>query len=158
MIRHYEVIVSGGGVSGAIAAIAAARAGVKTLIVEANGFLGGTLTAAGVGPMMTFHAGKKQAIQGITDELIQRLRRIGKSPGHIEDATNYTYSVTPFDAEILGHVVGEVVVQCDEPIDMGRRGTHRAARLVVVRLGQLLEQDVFARKAANQRYTEFSLQ
>ncbi|GIO36597.1 hypothetical protein J41TS12_14580 [Paenibacillus antibioticophila] len=111
MMRHYEVIVSGGGVSGAIAAIAAARAGAKTLIVEANGFLGGTLTAAGVGPMMTFHAGKKQAIQGITDELIQRLRRIGKSPGHIEDATNYTYSVTPFDAEAMKHELETMLLE-----------------------------------------------
>ncbi|MGV2881710.1 MULTISPECIES: FAD-dependent oxidoreductase [Paenibacillus] len=98
---NYEVIVAGGGVSGSIAAIAAARAGAKTLIVESGGFMGGTLTAAGVGPMMTFHAGSKQAIQGITDELIQRLRSIGKSPGHIADATNYTYSVTPFDAEAM---------------------------------------------------------
>lgn len=110
-MRHYEVIVSGGGVSGAIAAIAAARAGARTLIIEANGFLGGTLTAAGVGPMMTFHAGKKQAIQGITDELIQRLRRMGKSPGHIEDATNYTYSVTPFDAEAMKHELETMLME-----------------------------------------------
>ncbi|MEK3713964.1 FAD-dependent oxidoreductase [Paenibacillus sp. FSL R7-0333] len=100
-MRKYEVVVAGGGVSGSIAAIAAARAGARTLIIEAGGFLGGTLTAAGVGPMMTFHAGDKQAIQGITDELIQRLRALGKSPGHIPDATNYTYSVTPFDAEAM---------------------------------------------------------
>lgn len=33
--------------------------------------------------------------------LIQRLRALGKSPGHIPDATNYTYSVTPFDAEAM---------------------------------------------------------
>ncbi len=100
-MSRYEVIVAGGGVSGSIAAIAAARTGAKTLIVESGGFMGGTLTAAGVGPMMTFHAGTKQAIQGITDELVQRLRSIGKSPGHIADATNYTYSVTPFDAEAM---------------------------------------------------------
>lgn len=97
----YEVIVAGGGVSGSIAAIASARAGARTLIIESGGFMGGTLTSAGVGPMMTFHAGHKQAIQGIIDELIQRLQAIGKSPGHIPDATNYTYSVTPFDAEAM---------------------------------------------------------
>lgn len=36
-MRKYEVIVAGGGVSGSIAAIAAARAGARTLIIEAGG-------------------------------------------------------------------------------------------------------------------------
>ena len=43
----YDVIVVGGGISGAMAAIAAARRGAKTLVVEQYGFLGGMLTAAG---------------------------------------------------------------------------------------------------------------
>ncbi|MDC7241161.1 MAG: FAD-dependent oxidoreductase, partial [Spirochaetales bacterium] len=58
MKKDFELIIVGGGISGAIAGIAAAREGVKTLIVEKNGYLGGMLTAAGVGPMMTFHAGR----------------------------------------------------------------------------------------------------
>ena len=87
----------GGGFSGSIAGIAAARMGMKTLIIEKNGFLGGGLTSLGVGPMMTFHAGDKQIIKGITSELIDRLVEKGKSVGHIKDSTNYTYSVTPFD-------------------------------------------------------------
>ena len=41
------VSVVGGGVSGCMAAIAAARLGAKTLIVERYGFLGGTLTNLG---------------------------------------------------------------------------------------------------------------
>jgi hypothetical protein len=61
------------------------------------------LTTAGVGPMMTFHAGDTQVIQGITGELIDRLVAKGKSPGHIPDTTGYTYSVTPFDAEGMKH-------------------------------------------------------
>ena len=32
---------------------------------------------------MTFHAGDVQAVQGITDELIERLKAKGLSPGHI---------------------------------------------------------------------------
>ncbi len=102
-MKQYDIIIVGGGISGAIAAIAASRNNVKTLIVEQQGFLGGMLTAAGVGPMMTFHAGEKQVIQGITGELIERLVKKGKSPGHIMDTTGYTYSVTPFDAEGLKH-------------------------------------------------------
>jgi len=97
----YDVIIVGGGISGSVAGIASSRCGAKTLVIEKQGFLGGMLTAAGVGPMMTFHAGNKQVIRGITDELIQRLVSKGKSPGHIFDTTGYTYSVTPFDTEAM---------------------------------------------------------
>ena len=85
----------GGGFSGTIAAIAAARTGASTLIIEKNGYLGGALTSAGVGPMMTFHVNEQQIIKGITGELIERLQAKDKSVGHIYDSTNYTYSVTP---------------------------------------------------------------
>jgi hypothetical protein len=99
----YDVVVAGGGISGGMAAVAASRCGAGTLVVEQYGFLGGMLTAAGVGPMMTFHAGDRQVIQGLTGELVDRLSRKGKSPGHIFDTTGYTYSVTPFDAESMKH-------------------------------------------------------
>lgn len=97
----YDIIVVGGGISGCTAAISAARLGMKVLLIERYGFLGGTLTANGTGPMMTFHAGDKQVIKGITGEIIDRLLKKGKSPGHIFDTTCYTYTVTPFDAEAL---------------------------------------------------------
>ena len=97
----HELIVVGGGISGCCAAISAARAGTDVLLVERYGFLGGTLTVNGTGPMMTFHAGDRQVVRGITGELIQRLEEKGSSPGHIFDTTGYTYSVTPFDAEAM---------------------------------------------------------
>jgi hypothetical protein len=103
VIFMYDIIVVGGGISGCTAAISAARCGVKVLLIEQYGFLGGMLTSGGVGPMMTFHAGETKVIQGITDEVIERLVKKGKSPGHIFDTTGYTYSVTPFDAEALKH-------------------------------------------------------
>jgi len=101
--RSFDVVVAGGGIAGAMAAIGAARCGAKTVLIEQYGFLGGMLTAAGVGPMMTFHAGPKQVVQGLPGELIERLKARGKSPGHIEDTTGYTYTVTPFDAEAMKH-------------------------------------------------------
>ncbi|MBC8012284.1 MAG: FAD-dependent oxidoreductase, partial [Burkholderiales bacterium] len=74
----------GGGVSGAIAAIAAARLGARTLLVEEQGFLGGSLTSMGVGPMMSFHNGAgEQLVLGLPEELIVRLQKRGASPGHI---------------------------------------------------------------------------
>lgn len=110
-MQQYDVFVMGGGISGSMAAIAASKTGAKTLIVESHGFLGGTLTANGVGPMMTFHAGDKLAIQGFTNELIERLKRLGKSPGHIFDTVGFTYSVTPFDAEAMKHELELMVTE-----------------------------------------------
>lgn len=99
MNRSFDVVVVGGGIAGSMAAIGAARCGAKTVLIEQYGFLGGMLTAAGVGPMMTFHSGSTQVVQGLPGELIDRMKARGKSPGHIEDTTGYTYTVTPFDAE-----------------------------------------------------------
>jgi len=45
VMAEYDVIVCGGGLGGAAAAIAAARAGARVLLVERNGFLGGVATA-----------------------------------------------------------------------------------------------------------------
>ena len=95
----YDVVVIGGGIGGSMAAVAAGRAGAKVLLIEREGYLGGMLTAAGVGPMMTFHTGDFQLVQGVTGELIDRMKDAGTSPGHIFDTTGYTFSVTPFDAE-----------------------------------------------------------
>lgn len=105
----YDVVVVGGGVSGVAAAIAAARTGAKTLVVEQTGYLGGTLTSCGVAPMMTFFAGDKQVIQGIMQEIVDRLTARGSSCGHIEDTTRYVKYITPFDAEGLKLVLDEMV-------------------------------------------------
>ncbi len=98
-MKAYDLIVSGGGIAGSMAAIAAARLGIQVLLLEEEGYLGGSLTACGTGPMMTFHAGETQVVRGLPDEMITRLVAKGLSVGHIPDSTGYTYTVTPFDAE-----------------------------------------------------------
>lgn len=105
----WDVIVAGGGVSGCIAALAAARGGAKTLLIERYGFLGGTLTNAGVGPMMTFHAGERQVVGGIAQELVDRLAERRACLGHIRDTTGYVFTVTPFDAEQLKFVLDQMM-------------------------------------------------
>lgn len=99
--EFYDVIVCGAGIAGSMAAIAAARMGARVLVVEEEGYPGGSMTAMGTGPMMTFHAGEKQTVCGLMDETIERLKRKNLSPGHIIDSTGYTYTVTPFSAEGL---------------------------------------------------------
>ncbi|MGH8164164.1 MAG: FAD-dependent oxidoreductase, partial [Rhodanobacteraceae bacterium] len=99
-MREYDVMVIGGGNAGCAAALASARRGARTLLVERYGFLGGTATASMVGPWMTFHAGDKRIVGGIAQEIVERLQRMGGSPGHIPDASGYVSTITPFDPEI----------------------------------------------------------
>ncbi|MCL6527277.1 MAG: FAD-dependent oxidoreductase, partial [Thermaceae bacterium] len=72
--RHWEVLVVGGGTAGAMAAISAARAGARTLVVEALGALGGTGTNAQVTPLMRNVSGGVNLNQGLTNQLKRRLR------------------------------------------------------------------------------------
>jgi glycine/D-amino acid oxidase-like deaminating enzyme len=99
-MADYDVLVVGGGNAGCAAALAAARTGARTILVERYGFLGGTATAAMVGPWMTFHSGADRIVGGIAQEIVERLMALGGSPGHIHDSSDYVPTITPFDPEI----------------------------------------------------------
>ncbi|MCW8132479.1 MAG: FAD-dependent oxidoreductase, partial [Planctomycetota bacterium] len=50
MTQSFDVLVAGGGPAGVAAAVAAARGGCRTLLVERYGFAGGMATAGLVNP------------------------------------------------------------------------------------------------------------
>ena len=96
---EFDVAVIGGGPAGTVAAIASARRGAKTILVEQNGYLGGALTACGTGPQMTYHAGDVQVVRGIPQEMEEEMIRRGFSTWHIPDAVGFCSSTTAFDPE-----------------------------------------------------------
>lgn len=72
----FDVIVTGGGPAGIVAAIAAARSGARTLLVEGAGFVGG-VAAMGLPFQGVFTNAEERIIEGIGGELMRRLIDIG---------------------------------------------------------------------------------
>ncbi len=79
VLREVDVLVVGGGTAGAVAGIAAAREGLRTLVVEPLGFLGGTQTGALVTPMMPNQIDGVPLNGGIDLEINRRMMAQGTS-------------------------------------------------------------------------------
>ena len=103
----YDVIVVGGGASGTVAAMAAARLGAKTLIIERGGCLGGAATANLVAQWVAFYHGETRVVGGIPFELAERLQAASGSDGFHRyvmgeaAGTPFGLRVLPFNPEIL---------------------------------------------------------
>ncbi|MCI5956868.1 MAG: FAD-dependent oxidoreductase [Clostridiales bacterium] len=96
--RTYDVVCIGGGPGGFPAAIAAARMGQKTLLVERNGFLGG-MAATGLGLLGYLDGEGALALGGIAQEFVDRLVRAGGASGHYRSPVYH--SVTPVNPELV---------------------------------------------------------
>lgn len=117
-----DVLVVGGGPAGLAAAVASARSGAQTILVERYGFLGGNLTAGLVGPCMTSYSldGTQQLIKGVFEELVLRMERIGGAlhPSKIPAGSAYAGfivyghdKVTPFDPEAVKLCAAEMCLE-----------------------------------------------
>src|SRR3979490_2963066 len=129
---EYEVAVLGGGPAGIAAAVASARAGRRTLLIERYGFLGGMGTAAGVTNFCGLHAnvyGEMHLIvQGIASDLVGRIDRLdglnaphlilGKILAQAYDTAAYKIAADDLLAahkvDILFHALGAGVVMQDD--------------------------------------------
>jgi hypothetical protein len=82
VVETADVLVIGGGPSGVAAAIAASRAGARTILAERYNHLGGLWTGGLVLPLLSTHAINRQhdmtrVLHGIGGEILQRLLDIG---------------------------------------------------------------------------------
>lgn len=74
-----DVLVAGGGPAGIAAALSAARAGARVLLVEKNGFLGGSATAAQVPAFAPFSDRTRAIVRGIGWEVLTAMSaRMGR--------------------------------------------------------------------------------
>jgi glycine/D-amino acid oxidase-like deaminating enzyme len=106
-----DVAVVGAGSAGCIAAIAAGRAGLRTVLLDRLGAPGGTSTAVLDTFYAFFTAGApaRKVVQGLPDEPVARLRERGvlrERPNSFGSGTGYTY-----DPETLKLVWAELLAE-----------------------------------------------
>lgn len=96
MILTYDVVIIGGGTAGCACAWNCARLGLKTLLLEKENYLGGTMTGALVIPVMK--SGNNQINTDFYSELISKMS---------ENNAQVTYQDNPgwFNPEILKEVL-----------------------------------------------------
>lgn len=113
----YDLIVAGGGASGLIAAIAAARLGARTLLIEREGCLGGTATIGYVAQFVGFFNGEVQAVWGLPFEFTRRIQEAGGSDGFAPytmaeaAADPLTLHRFPFNPEIVKMVADDMAAE-----------------------------------------------
>jgi len=84
VLAEVDVLVAGAGVAGCAAAVAAARAGARTMLLERNGVLGGVATAglmANIGNHYLDRDGRL-TVHGVAKELIDRMVACGAASEH----------------------------------------------------------------------------
>lgn len=117
-VRDFDVIVAGGGTAGAVAALAAARNGARTALLEGKGYVGGTVVEGGTALHSFFNLWKafpgiekRQVVRGIAQEIIDRLLLIGGTTGHgdVTGKIDYDCVCTAIDTELYKLVVLEML-------------------------------------------------
>ena len=75
VVLRADVVVVGGGPGGVCAAVAAARNGANTVLIERYGALGGMASFGEVSPFMSNHACGKYLTKGVFNEWCSRMRK-----------------------------------------------------------------------------------
>lgn len=98
--NYFDIAIIGGGMAGCAAAVASARLGCSTLLIEHFAFLGGWATAALVNPFMSHCASdRKPLVAGIYQEIRDRLASFGALLGN------------SFDPEAMKYVLQEMLLE-----------------------------------------------
>lgn len=109
-----DVLVCGGGVAGSMAAVAAARHGSRTILVERYGFLGGNATAGAVSQFNSWQtANGRRVVAGLAAEVVARLTRLGAARPHetFVMSNGHKMDRVEYQPEVLKLVLDEMVAE-----------------------------------------------
>ncbi|ADH91583.1 FAD dependent oxidoreductase [Ancylobacter novellus DSM 506] len=106
-VRHTaDVLVVGGGAAGMAAAVAARRLGADVLLVERNGYLGGTLSMVTLGSICGLYAVTPTevipVVAGFASEFVERMQRLGGSKGPLRWLETASLPYDPTIAKLVG--------------------------------------------------------
>lgn len=101
-----DVLVVGSGPGGLAAAIAASRAGVKTMLVERYGCFGGNMTVVGVESLAWYRHEKTIDTEGIGIEFEQRAMDMGATSQEVQSQSQ------ALNTELFKHVADKLVMEC----------------------------------------------
>ena len=104
VIDRVDVLIAGGGPAGIAAALASARTGARTMLVERYGYLGGMITGANVVAVLGCGDGRTAKVRGITLEICRRLEKLGAVTA-THDCGDYSV-----DAEMLKWQAAEMLL------------------------------------------------
>ena len=113
MSRHYDVdvAVAGGGSAGVAAAVGAARAGARVLLLERSPYLGGQSTHSCVVAYCGFHSRGNpptQVVKGVGETVLQKLRALGEKAAYAVSPVTGNASIR-FDPEVLKLALDQVM-------------------------------------------------
>lgn len=112
-MKHYDVIVAGGGPAGIAAAIAAARNSCEVLLIEKEAYLGGMATSASVPAFGPYTDGRTPLIGGIGREVIEELKKKSYVSPFFDFKEDRIKQMDwyPIDSEQLKEVLDRMVVE-----------------------------------------------
>ncbi len=119
-VRRFDVVVAGGGTAGVVAALAAARQGARTMLIELKGYTGGTVTEGGTALHSFYNlwkafpgVKKRQVVIGIPQDIVDRLMKVGACSGHVEMSRGYNYDsvCTAIDVEMYKVVTMKMLAE-----------------------------------------------